>query len=1002
MDGEVGRPAGGVSSPDEQSPGPGLAGYSQNFLDLMRWRVREVLLVSSHYDSFLFDEDGQLYGLIQDEYLGLSMSHSPEIVKVPRAADALAMLAGGRQFDLIITTPHIEDSHPLQFARQVRELGVTRPITLLAFDNRELTSLLAQHDTTVFDRIFIWQGDFRLIIAIIKDLEDRMNVEHDTESVGVQSILLIEDNMRFYSSLLPEIYTEILKQSKRLISEGKNISQRYLRMRARPKILFCTDYESAAEYFSRYGEAVLGVISDIDFPRGGEPDPRAGIDFVRHVRGAYPDIPVLLQSYYPEVEREAAQAGAAFVLKASASMLEGIKSFMNGSFSFGDFIFRTEDGREVGRANDLRGLEEQLRVVPPESIRFHGERNHFSNWLKARTEFWLADQLRPRRVSDYGSLEELRDDLILRLKTYRRNQARAMITDFERESFDPTGSFARIGGGSIGGKARGMGFLNMLLNADGMEFRHPGVRVFVPCAVVVGTDVFDRYLDMNDLRAFALDCDDDEAITNAFVDAEHFPPEITARIGQFLEIITDPIAVRSSSLLEDSQYLPFAGVYETYMLPNNNPDVSVRLQETLAAIKRVYASAFYRKAKEYMKATAYRLEEEKMAVAIQKIVGSRWGKRYYPEIAGVGRSYNFYPIPPQEPEDGIVSIALGLGKMVVEGGLSVKFSPRHPRHLPQFFTVEDTLENNQHHFFALDMNLRGFDSHKTYDSRVGLFDLSVAEEDGSLSKVGSTYSPENDAVYEGISRPGMRLVTFGSLLQEPSFPFPEIMAEVLRLGSDAMGTAVEIEFAVNLADRQSGLVEVGLLQLRPMVVNREPGEIDDAGVPRERILCRSDQVLGNGVIDDIRDIVYVDFHLFERGKSREVAQEVERFNARLTAEGKPYLLVGVGRWGSLDPWLGIPVRWDQIGGARVIVETGFRDMDVVPSQGSHFFQNLTAFMTGYLCVGADAGTTWLDWEWLAEQKPAESLQFTRHIRLERPLTVRLNNRERKGVILKPE
>ena len=713
-------------------------------------------------------------------------------------------------------------------------------------------------------------------------------------------------------------------------------------------------------------------------------------------------MPVLLQSYHPEIEREAAAVGASFVLKASASMLEGIKAFMKSAFGFGDFIFRTEDGREVGRAKDLRSLEEQLRVVPPQSIRYHGERNHFSNWLKARTEFWLADQLRPRRVSDYRSLEELREDLILSLRTYRRNQARGAITDFESESFDPTGTFARIGGGSIGGKARGMGFLNMLLNADGMEYRYPGARVFVPCAVVIATDVFDRFLDLNDLRGFALDCDDDALITNRFVEAEKFPPEIISRIVQFLEIVADPIAVRSSSLLEDSQYQPFAGVYETYMLPNNNPDISVRLQEALAAIKRVYASTFYRKAKEYMKATPYRLEEEKMAVAIQKMVGSRWGKRHYPEMAGVGRSYNFYPIPPQEPEDGIASIALGLGKMVVEGGPSVKFSPLHPRHLPQFFTVADTLENNQHEFFALDMTLRGFDSDKTYDSRIGLFDLSVAEDDGSLVKVGSTWSPENDAVYEGISRPGMRLATFQTLLLDASFPLPEILSKVLALGSEAMGTAIEIEFAVNLSDRQSGLTEVGLLQLRPMVVDREPGEIDEAGIPPGRILCRSDQVLGNGVIDDIRDIVYVDYHLFDRGRSREVAQEVERMNARLVSEGRPYLLVGAGRWGSLDPWLGIPVRWDQIAGARVIVETSFRDLEVVPSQGSHFFQNLTAFMTGYLCVGGHAERSRLDWEWLTGQAPSDSLEFTRHIRLERPLTVNLNNRERKGIILKPE
>jgi CheY-like chemotaxis protein len=994
-----------MSSQDERFLRPDFTGYSQNFLDLMRWRVREVLLVSSQYDSFLFDEDGQLYTLIQDEYLGLSMSHSPEIVKVTRTSEALDLLREGRHFDLIIATPHIEDSRPHQFARQVRELGCDLPITLLAFDNRELSSLLAQHDTSVFDRIFIWQGDFRLIIAIIKDLEDRMNVRHDTDSVGVQSILLIEDNMRFYSSLLPEIYTEILKQSKRLISEGKNISQRYLRMRARPKILFCTDYESAALYFTDYTDEILGIISDVDFPRNGSPDPRAGLDFARYVRQTAPDMPFLMQSYLPELEEEARSVQAAFVLKSSPSMLEGIKLFMQRYFSFGDFIFRTGDGREVGRANDLRSLEEKLGGVPPESIRFHAERNHFSNWLKARTEFWLADQLRPQRVTDYASLEELREYLIHRLRVYRRSQARGTITDFDRDSFDPTGSFARIGGGSIGGKARGMGFLNMALNSEGIETRYPGVRVFVPCAVVIGTEVFDQFLDMNDLHVFALNCPDDDLIAKKFVEAEKFPDEVLTRLRQFLEIITDPIAVRSSSLLEDSQYQPFAGVYETYMLPNNDHDISARLEDTLRAVKLVYASTFYRRAKEYMKATVYRLEEEKMAVAIQKMVGARRGKRYYPEMAGVGRSYNFYPIPPQEPEDGIVSVALGLGKMVVEGGVSVKFSPAHPEHLPQFITVKDTLQNNQHQFFALDMSTRPIDGPLVRDDRVGLYDLSIAEEDGTLSRVGSTYSHENDAIYEGISRQGVRLVTFQAFLKDPSVPFPGILSDVLRLASSAMGTPVEIEFAVNLSARDSEPGEIGLLQLRPLVVNREPGEVDPSAIPPERILCTSDQVLGNGVIDDILDIVYVDYHLFDRGKSREVAGEVERLNAKLIAEGRPYLLVGVGRWGSLDPWLGIPVRWDQIAGARVIIESSFRDLEVVPSQGSHFFQNLTSFMVGYLCVGStqgEGGQGGIDWEWLAAQPAEESLDFTRHVRLEKPLVVNMNNRKRRGIVLKPE
>lgn len=972
----------------------------KGFQDLMRKRIRDVLLVSSLYDSYLFEEDGRLYELIRNEYQGLNLSHSPELTRVSSGAEGIALAKEENRFDLIITTLHIEDMHSLEFAKQAREAGLKIPIVLLAFDNKELGDLMLHHDMSVFDRVFIWQGDFHLIIAIIHDLEDRMNVVHDTEAVGVQSIILIEDNIRFYSSFLPLIYTEILKQSQRLISEGVNLAHRYLRMRARPKILLCTTYEEALEYYNAYKENILGVISDFDFLREGKQDPLAGLLFAKKVKGELSDVPILLQSNLKENERKAHSIGASFVLKESAVLLHEVRQFMNQYFSFGDFIFRTLDGKEVGRAIDLQSLEEQLRTVPEESLRYHGERNHFSNWLKARTEFWLAEQLRPRKVSDYASFEELRQDLISSLHEYRQMQKRGIITDFKKETFDPASSFARIGTGSLGGKARGLGFLNTLISNELHREEFAGVRLYVPPGVVIGTDVFDEFLDVNHLHDLVMSPVDDETLTKRFVGAENFPHDVLKQLDDFLEINTEPLAVRSSSLLEDSQYQPFAGVYETYMIPNNDSDSSVRMAELLGAIKRVYASTFYRKAKDYIKMTSYRLEEEKMAVIIQKMVGSPHGSHFYPSFAGVAKSHNFYPTPPQVSADGIVSIALGLGKTVVDGGVCVRFCPKYPFHLQQLSSIEDTLANNQHEFFALDLEAKTGIG-ETHDTLTKSLPLDVAEKDGTLSYVGSTYSAENDAVYDGISRTGMRLVTFSPILKNKLIPLPEILMMLMDLGSSGMGSPVEIEFAVSIKPGALQTAEFGVLQMRPLVISREFEELRVETNDKSQILCESSAVLGNGIIDNVCDILLVDPEKFNRARSQEVADEIGRFNARLVGEGKPYLLIGVGRWGTLDPWLGIPVRWDQISGARTIVESEFKDISVTPSQGSHFFQNLTAFMIGYFSIDTVHHAGFIDWDWLLSQKPVEETEFTRHLRFKNPVQIKMNGHKNKGIILKP-
>ena len=979
----------------------GYGNRFQGFQNLMRVRIKNVLLVSSLYDLFVFEEDGRLYELIRNEYQGLNLSHAPEINRVSSGKEAIRLAKEEGQIDLIITTLHIEDMRVTHLAKMLREEGINVPIVLLAYDNRELTELILHHEMSFFDRVFIWQGDFRLIIAIIKHLEDKLNVEHDTQIVGVQSIILIEDNIRYYSSFLPLIYMEIMKQSQRLISEGINLSHKFLRMRARPKILLCTNYEEAWDYYQKYAEHILGIISDIDFPHNGQPDPQAGLEFAKNVKKHHPDIPILLQSNVPENEEKARSVGASFLLKDSPTLLHDLREFMNKNFSFGDFVFRTPDGREVGRAHDLISLEEQLRSVPEESIRYHGERNHFSNWLKARTEFWLAHKLRPRKVTDFSSIEEIRKDLINSLQEYRRFRQRGLITDFKKESFDPNSSFARIGGGSLGGKARGLSFVNILINNYNVQNYFKNVKIYIPPAVVLGTDIFDQFLDENNLRSFALSTSDDRKILDRFLKAKKFPEEIINQLADFLDLVQEPLAVRSSSLLEDSQYHPFAGVYKTYMLPNNNPDPLIRLVELLKAIKRVYASTFYQAAKDYIQATTYRLEEEKMAIIIQKMVGSTFGERFYPHFAGVARSYNFYPIPPQKSSDGVASVALGLGKMVVDGGMTIKFCPKYPNRIPQLSTLKMALKNSQNEFYALDVSGKIQDMDEKEDYFVKKYPLTVAEEDGTLHYLGSTYSPENDAIYDGISRSGPRIVSFAPILKGKLFPLAEILEMLLELGSWGMGTPVEIEFAVNLSRLKENGVEFGLLQIRPLVLNREIEELKIEDYAPERLICQSEQVLGNGIIKDIYDIVYVDRERFDRSQSRLVAQEVSMLNSKLLAEKRPYLLIGVGRWGTLDPWLGIPVTWDQICGARAIVEADFKDMSVAPSQGSHFFQNLNSFMVGYFTVHSNHNHSFIDWEWLSRQPAVDEAKFTRHLRFSEPITVKMNGHVNKGVILKP-
>jgi len=971
----------------------------EGFENLMPFRVQNILLVSSLYDSFILREDGRLNELLIDESLELNLRQIPGITHVSSSAEALDLVKSNPQFNLIVTNLTVGDSSAADLARKVRDAGLDVPVVVLGYDYREIKKFVARNPVTDVDRVFLWQGTARILIAIVKYIEDKRNVLHDTRAMGVPVLLVVEDNIRYYSSFLPVIYTELIKQSRRVIQEGINVAHKLVRMQARPKILLASSYEHAAELVQEYRDYIFGLVSDVEFPWDGKLSPEAGFELSRMVKSLAPDVPIVLQTSRTEFRPRAHAEGYSFLRKRSPTLMKDLRRILTDYFGFGDFVFRMPDQHEVGRAKDLNELEEQLESVAPESLMYHAQRNHFSHWLMARTEFALAAKLRPRKVSDFNGPEHLRRDLIESINDYRREQNEVLIGDFKADTYKPSqSSFLRIGAGSLGGKARGLAFVRHLLRTRRIARRFPGVRIAVPPAVVIATDMFDQFLAENNLSDFALHCDDDSEIVQRFLDCS-LPGTLEENLRAFLEEVRYPLAVRSSSLLEDSQYQPFTGVYETFMLSNQLTSLEARLDELSEAIKRVYASTFSQHAKTYVRATPYRLEEEKMAVILQQVVGRQHGQRFYPDFSGVVRSHNFYPIEPMTFSDGIAAVALGLGRTVVDGGKCISFCPRYPRNLLQFSSVEDILNNTQTEFCALELDGASHAAGPSHLREVR-FGLDVAEADGTLHAVASTYSADNHAVYDGLSRPGSRVVTFAPMLKHNLFPLASILEALVRAGEDALGNPVEIEFAVSANAEDPA--EFGFLQIRPLTLSRDHQDLTIGEIDPSQIISRSTKVLGNGRIENLQDIIVVDSQRFERSRSQEVARIVAQFNAKLNAENRPYLLIGVGRWGSNDPWLGIPVEWDEISGARAIVEAGFRDFRVTPSQGSHFFQNLTAFQVGYFTVNPDAGEGSLDWQWLAEQPAVEEEGCVRHLQFAQPLRIVMNSKAGQGVIFKPE
>jgi DNA-binding NarL/FixJ family response regulator len=971
----------------------------------MEFRVQEILLVASQYDTFVLEEDGQLTELLLEEYrnLALNLRYTPHFSPATTGSEALRLIEEeDRGFDMVVVSPRLHDMEVGQFARQVKAINPDLSVCVLAAHAWNLPDLDGLRRSGEVDFLFLWQGDVKSLLAMIKQVEDQRNADHDVLEGGVQAIILVEDEVRYYSTYLHHIYTAVTLQTGHLMAEGLNLSHRLLRIRARPKILLAQDYEEAWRLFERYRPNVLGVISDVTFPRAGVTSDMAGIDLAREVRKQVPDMPVLLQSADRSHREQSLQVASTFLYKRSPHMLDELRRFIIEQFGFGDFVFRHADGREIARASDLRGMIRSLREVPEDSIKFHAERNHFSAWLKARTEFELASMIRPRTVEDFDSIKKLGQWLTSTMTGYLRQIQRHVMVDFKGDEFDEYVAFAKIGSGSLGGKGRGLAFVQRLLSEERIEI--PGVEIDIPQTVALASDVFEEFLLENGLRRLPREVSTlpDDEILRRFRQSR-FNRRRRSELAAFLQKFKEPLAVRSSSILEDSLYQSFAGVYATVMLPNNHPSLDVRLAQLLEAIKLVYASTFLSAAREYLGRTPHRVEEERMAVLLQRLIGTRRGDLFYPTLSGVASSYNFYPFGNIRREDGVAHIALGLGKSVVGGFEALRFCPKHPQTVPQFASVKDTLRTAQRRFYALDMARDDMIAGMPPDSNLLRREVTEAVDQGAASLIASTYMREDDRLITGLQRGGVPIITFAPMLKDGAFPLSEVLCHILELAQDAMECPVELEFAMDSGELHNGSPVFHLLQIRPVVV--EQGVLDvtlDEAVKRGAFVY-SDDALGYSRRITVTDLVVVDSSGFDRATTRTAANIIGDINRDLAQEGCHYVLIGPGRWGTQDPWYGIPVTWPQISATRAIVETDFADADVDPSYGSHFFHNLTVFGVSYLTVTERRSKGRLDWDWLKSQPPVrqEMDGVIRHIRLEQPAEVLVDGSTGQGVIRRP-
>ena len=968
------------------------------FANLMNKRIYNVLLIATKYDSFMLEDDGRVDEQIFNEYTSLSLRYPPRFTQVTTEEEALNELKN-RNFELIICMPNMDNRDIFAAASEIKVHYPNIPIVVLTPFSKEVSKRIANEDLSAIDYVFSWLGNSELLLAIIKLIEDKMNAPDDTASVGVQIILLVEDSIRFYSSALPHLYKFVLEQSQMFAKEALNDHQRTLRMRGRPKIKLARNYEEAVRIFDQYRDNMLGIISDMSFMHNGVKDPYAGYKFGQYVRKTGLIIPFVLESSEASNHVYAKELNASFIDKNSKSYPQDLKKKIMQRFGFGDFvILNPHTKEEIMRIKDLKDLQKKVFQIPDDSLVYHLSRNHFSRFFYSRAMFPPAEVLKHVDVSDYKDMDEARKLIFDLIVQYRRMKNTGVVAVYQKDRFDEYSNFARIGDGSLGGKGRGLAFIGAMVKRY-PKLESDNFAVNIPKTVVICTDIFDEFMETNELYPVALGDADDETILRYFLRAS-LPSRLIEDLMAFFDVVKSPIAVRSSSLLEDSHYQPFAGIYSTYMVPKIEEKYDM-LRTVSDAIKAVYASVFYKDSKAYMTATSNLIDQEKMAIVLQEVVGSRYNDHFYPTMSGVARSLNFYPIGNEKAEDGIANIALGLGKYIVDGGQTLRFSPRHPHSILQMSTMDFALRETQTRFYALD--LKNMAEAFSVDDAFNLVKLGLkdADAEGSLKYIVSTYDPYDQIIRDGYYPGGRKILSFVNILQHDVFPLADTLDQILRIGQQEMGRPVEIEFAVNMAPSDHTRATFYLLQIRPIVDNKEIMDEDLSLVKNEETILSSTSVLGHGIVGDVQDIIYVKTGAFNSSNNQLIAYEIEKMNRSFTDQEKGYVLVGPGRWGSSDSWLGIPVKWPHISNARVIVECGLENYRVDPSQGTHFFQNLTSFGVGYFTVNPFKGDGWCDEAFLNAQPAVEETEYLRHVHFDAPITIKMDGKKSLGVVLKP-
>ena len=969
-----------------------------SFASLMQKRVYNILLIATKYDSFMLEDDGRVDEQIFNEYTSLSLRYPPRFTQVTTEEEALNEL-GNLSFELIIFMPNMVDRDIFGAAKEIKRHYPDIPIVVLTPFSKEVSKSIANEDLSAIDYVFSWLGNSELLLAIIKLVEDEMNAPDDTKSVGVQIILLVEDSIRFYSATLPHLYRFVLEQSLEFAKEALNEHQKTLRMRGRPKIKLARTYEEAMRIYKEYKDNILGIISDIAFMRNNIVDPLAGYHFCRHVRKDGSPLPIILESSGAENRKYAKELDASFIYKQSKTYSRDLKQKIMQRFGFGDFvIINPETKEEIMRIKDLRDLQYKIFQIPDESLSYHLSRNHFSRFFYSRAIFPPAELLKSIDVCEYKDMEDARQFIFNVIVQYRKMKNFGIVAVYQRDRFDEYSNFARIGEGSLGGKGRGLAFIGAMIKRN-PQLGHENFSVNIPKTVVLCTDIFDEFMETNNLYQIALKNIDDDKMLQYFLRAS-LPTRLIDDLMAFFDVVKCPIAVRSSSILEDAHYQPFAGVYSTYMVPSIS-DKYEMLHSVSNAIKGVYASVFYKDSKAYMTATSNLIEREKMAIVLQEVVGRQYNNHLYPTISGVAKSLNFYPIGNEKAEDGIANIALGLGKYVVDGGVTLRFSPLHPRNILQTSTMDFALRETQTHFLAL--NIKDASSNFTANDAFNLVRLSVkdADKDGILKYIASTYDHQDQVIRDGYYPEGRKILSFANILQYDMLPLSETLDNLLKTGQKEMGRPIEIEFAVDIKPDCRDEGAFYMLQIRPIVDQKEMIEEELSVINKEETLLFSNSVLGHGIISDVHDILYVKTESFNSSNNQLIAYEIERINRKFTESKQGFVLVGPGRWGSSDTWLGIPVKWPHISNARAIAEYSIANYRIDPSQGTHFFQNLTSNGTGYFTINPDKGDIF-DEEYLNALPATEETGFLRLVHLDKPIVIKMDGKKSIGVVMKPD